>query len=197
MLALRSNLPLLYFSPFSVMINRVNPLFLDKLSGVIGAVQIIISGVFGFHGFLNVEGDGFTSDSQTQLSLLLGMAIDDGICGKIERSRSSSSSFLCFFTLDGKGRFDDLEGWFRSFAFPDGAGKGWMRSVYVCLTGVGQRISPNPLRGGISFRFPMAMVSRSDSTQKGMVHHRWLAPKISILLDWLFACIIDSWDPPQ
>ncbi|GKE02125.1 hypothetical protein Tco_1390108, partial [Tanacetum coccineum] len=52
-----------YFSPFSVVIDCVNPLFLDKLSGVIGVIQIIISGVFGFHGFPNIEGDGFTSDS--------------------------------------------------------------------------------------------------------------------------------------
>ncbi|GJR96477.1 hypothetical protein Tco_0268651 [Tanacetum coccineum] len=28
----------------------------------------------------------------------------------MERSRSLSSSFFYFFTLDGKGRFDDLEG---------------------------------------------------------------------------------------
>ncbi|GJZ23536.1 hypothetical protein Tco_0560995 [Tanacetum coccineum] len=32
------------------------------------------------------------------------------ICLKIERSRSSSSSFFCFFNLDGKGRLGDLEG---------------------------------------------------------------------------------------
>ncbi|GJS71254.1 hypothetical protein Tco_0704095 [Tanacetum coccineum] len=57
-------------SPFSVMIDRVNLLFLDKLSGVIGAIQIIVSRVFRFHGFPNVEGDSFTSDSQTQLSLM-------------------------------------------------------------------------------------------------------------------------------
>ncbi|GJV17836.1 reverse transcriptase [Tanacetum coccineum] len=38
------------------MIDRVNLLFSDKLCGVIGAVQIIITGLFGFHGFPNVEG---------------------------------------------------------------------------------------------------------------------------------------------
>ncbi|GKE63871.1 hypothetical protein Tco_1514238 [Tanacetum coccineum] len=32
------------------------------------------------------------------------------ICLNIKRSRSSSSSFFCFFNLDGKGRLDDLEG---------------------------------------------------------------------------------------
>ncbi|GJT11015.1 hypothetical protein Tco_0858057 [Tanacetum coccineum] len=32
------------------------------------------------------------------------------ICLNIERSRSSSSSFFCFFNLDGKGRLDGLEG---------------------------------------------------------------------------------------
>nr|GEV53072.1 hypothetical protein [Tanacetum cinerariifolium] len=41
------------------------------------------------------------------------------ICLKIKRSHSSSSSFFCYFTLDGKGRFDDFEGWLRSFAFLD------------------------------------------------------------------------------
>ncbi|GJT50286.1 hypothetical protein Tco_0976443 [Tanacetum coccineum] len=44
-----------YISPFSFMIDRVNLLFSDKLCGVINAIQIIVTGVFGFHGFPNVE----------------------------------------------------------------------------------------------------------------------------------------------
>nr|GFB93411.1 RNA-directed DNA polymerase homolog [Tanacetum cinerariifolium] len=56
--------------PFSIVIDYVNPLFLDKLSGKIGPIQIIVSGVFGFHGFPNVEGNNFTSDSSTQQSLV-------------------------------------------------------------------------------------------------------------------------------
>ncbi|GJY33200.1 hypothetical protein Tco_0417669 [Tanacetum coccineum] len=32
------------------------------------------------------------------------------ICLQMDRSRSLSSSFFCFFTLDGKDRFDNLEG---------------------------------------------------------------------------------------
>ncbi|GJV89711.1 hypothetical protein Tco_1533649 [Tanacetum coccineum] len=40
------------------------------------------------------------------------------ICLKIKRSRSSSSSFFCFFNLNGKGRLDDLEGWLFFFGFP-------------------------------------------------------------------------------
>ncbi|GJW14140.1 hypothetical protein Tco_0018273 [Tanacetum coccineum] len=39
----------------SVMIDCVNPLFSDKLRGVIGTVHIIVTGVFGFHGLPNVE----------------------------------------------------------------------------------------------------------------------------------------------
>ncbi|GJR84950.1 hypothetical protein Tco_0155735 [Tanacetum coccineum] len=46
-----------------------------------------------------------------QLSGVIWYNIGKGVldCLKIERSRSSSSSFFCFFNLDGKGRLDYLK----------------------------------------------------------------------------------------
>nr|GEW15729.1 reverse transcriptase domain-containing protein [Tanacetum cinerariifolium] len=45
----------IWCSPFSIMIDCVNPLFSDKLRGVISAMQIIVTRVFGFHGISNVK----------------------------------------------------------------------------------------------------------------------------------------------
>ncbi|GJT79127.1 hypothetical protein Tco_1045852 [Tanacetum coccineum] len=67
---------------------------------------------------------------------------------KIEISRSSSSSFFCFFTLDGKGRFDDLEGWYKM----DGRGTG--SSLCVVLgsapSGPSFLVAPLVLAGVVS-----------------------------------------------
>ncbi|GKE86247.1 hypothetical protein Tco_1559989 [Tanacetum coccineum] len=48
------------------------------------------------------------------------------ICLKIERSHSSSSSFFCFFNLDGNGRLDDLEDVGHSVA---GKGGSWVQTL--------------------------------------------------------------------
>ncbi|GJS78378.1 ribonuclease H-like domain-containing protein [Tanacetum coccineum] len=173
-----------YFSPFFVMIDRVNPLFSNKLYGVIGTVHIIITGVFGFHGFPNVEEipnhlkrecgirlilapksarDFFTAKGPIRHSSVklpgspsfwgkfLWMTAEYSLISlteeaafssfflmgkKMDRSRSSSSSFFCFLTREGKGRFDDLEvvlsAWLARVDF-DGDGKGGSRVLTLDL----------------------------------------------------------------
>ncbi|GJW50301.1 hypothetical protein Tco_0091652 [Tanacetum coccineum] len=129
---------------------------------------------------------------------------------KIERSRSSSSSFLCFFTLDGKGRFDDLEVWLADVGF-EGVGK-WGSQVLtpdlvvmakvgasglgVLLFPIAKRIYENclcislrcwssisPIPFVWDFFLSIKLASsyrRSNRTSEGKDHRRCLPPGTSI-----------------
>ncbi|GKA97773.1 hypothetical protein Tco_0825667 [Tanacetum coccineum] len=82
------------------------------------------------------------------------------ICLKIERSRSSSSSFFCIFNLDGTGRLDDLEGPYFSVA-----SLVWLADVDCDRAGkVGYR--------------------RSNRTLEGKDHHRCLAVVVALPPKW-------------
>ncbi|GJW63859.1 hypothetical protein Tco_0115743 [Tanacetum coccineum] len=58
------------FDPFTIVVNCIHPLLSDEFRSVVGTVQIVIAGILGSHRFPNVEGDDFTSNSQTQLSFM-------------------------------------------------------------------------------------------------------------------------------
>ncbi|GJQ91217.1 hypothetical protein Tco_0002356 [Tanacetum coccineum] len=59
-----------HFDPFFIVVHRFHPFFLDEFCSMIGAVQINVMGVSGFHQLSYVESDGFFSNSQAQLSLV-------------------------------------------------------------------------------------------------------------------------------
>nr|GEV14598.1 ribonuclease H-like domain-containing protein [Tanacetum cinerariifolium] len=113
------------------MIDRVNPLFLDKFSGVIGTIQIIISGVFGFHGFPNVEDPDVVSDrSISQLKLILvGFSLEIPNRQKREcgmRLILDPRSAMTFFTARGPSFLVAPSVWLAGVGF-EGVGKGGSR----------------------------------------------------------------------
>ncbi|GJT95484.1 hypothetical protein Tco_1091002 [Tanacetum coccineum] len=67
------------------------------------------------------------------------------ICLKIERSRSSSSFFFCFFNLERKGRLDDLEGWSKIDGRGADRGEGLREYVQLRYSFLSVRSSISPI----------------------------------------------------
>ncbi|GKA69370.1 hypothetical protein Tco_0775434 [Tanacetum coccineum] len=118
-------LPLLLLQPIFCHDRSRQPIVHGQALRCDGAVQIIVTGVFGFHGFPNVEEIPNRRNKECGIRLILApksakafftakvfpygkegllepwLPLAYGSCLKMDRSRSSSLSLFCFLTRDG------------------------------------------------------------------------------------------------